>query len=485
MKFKRFLSLMLTFAIVLMAVPSFNNVDTSALTFIPNFEVSSDYAVLYNTDIDDIIYQKNYQTQTDPAQLVQIMTAIICIENCSDLNSTIVTIPEVIFDEFDKYEEENPDILITTSDLEPNEELTMKDLLYAMMLASSCEAASSIAYYVGGGNIQTFVDMMNAKAKEIGCLNTNFKNAHGLYSSDQYSTAYDMYLITKYAMGLSKFNEIVNTAEYTIPATNLNDEREIKHTNLMLDSSSNYYYEYAKGVKTGNSEQGGSCLITKASKNGSTYILVLLHAPLSERDKNGNRIFYHLKDAIGIFDWCLDSFEYKTLLSNDEEVKEVKVKYSSGNDYVLLRPKDSYSTLWLNTNDVSNIERIFEINDNICAPIVQDEVLGKIRLILNGEEIYSTDLVATRPLNRSFAKFNLEASKGFIYSAWFNRALLFSIILTFVYIGIYIYKLQTMPKKKPKRKTSINSNGGSVNPHSAPRVKRVREVDKSNNNRKN
>ena len=480
MSFKRFLSLILTFAFVLMVIPtSFNSVSTSALTFIPNFEVNSDYAILYNTDIDAIVYQKNYQTQTEPAQLTQIMTAIICIENCSDLENTRVSLPEIVFDELEQYEDEDPNILITTCDFEPNEELSMKDLLYAMMLASSCEAASSIAYYIGDRNIQTFVDMMNTKAQEIGCLNTNFKNAHGLHADGQYTTAYDIYLITKYAMGLSKFNEVVNSVEYIVPDTNMNEEKTIQHTNLMLDSQSDYYYEYAKGIKTGNSEQAGSCLVTKASKNGSTYLLVLLHAPLSERDKRGNRTFYHLQDAIGIFKWCLDSFEYKTLLSDDEEVKEVKVKFSSGNDYVLLRPKDSYSTLWLNTNDVSSIERIFEISDNISAPIVKDEVLGKIKLILNGEEIYQTDLVATRPLERSFAKFNLEASKGFIYSVWYNRALLISIVLTFVYIGIYIYKVQSMPKKKSKRRAT-NGNGGSVNPHSSPRVKRVRTMDKSN-----
>jgi D-alanyl-D-alanine carboxypeptidase (penicillin-binding protein 5/6) len=455
-----------------------NSINASALTFIPNFEVNSDYAVLYNTDIDAIVYQKNYQTQTEPAQLVQIMTAILCIENCSDLDNTIVTMQQAVFDDIKQYEDEDPELVVTTCDFEVDEELTMKDLLYSMMLASSCESAGAIAYYIGGSNMQTFVDMMNQKAQEIGCLNTVFKNPHGLHADGQYTTAYDMYLITKYAMSLSRFNEVVNTVEYTIPETNLNDEKTINHTNLMLDSESNYYYEYAKGIKTGNSDQAGSCLVTKASKNGSTYLLVLLHAPLSERDKNGNRTFYHLSDAIEIFKWCLDSFEYKTLLSDNEEVREVKVKYSSGNDYVLVRPKESYSTLWLSTNDVSSIERIYEINDDISAPITEDEVLGKIRLILNGEEIYTTDLVATKSLERSFAKFNMEASKGFIYSVWFNRALLISIVLTFVYVGLYIYKLQTMPKKKKHRATS--GGNGSVNAHSSPRVKRVRTMDKSN-----
>lgn len=207
-----------------------------------------------------------------------------------------------------------------------------------------------------------------------------------------------------------------------------------------------------------------------------------MHAPLSERDDYGNRIFYHLKDAIALFDWCLDNFEYKTLLDNNEEIKEVKVAYSNGNDYVLLKPKDSYSTLWPNTMDISSIERVFNVKEDISAPIIKGDILGSVTLILNGEEIYTTDLVATKDLNRSFAKFNMAAAQGFIYSVWFNRALLTSIILTFIYIGVYIYRVQSMPKKKSKSRGTINgaditNNSGSNTAHSAPRVKKVRQVE--------
>jgi D-alanyl-D-alanine carboxypeptidase (penicillin-binding protein 5/6) len=255
----------------------------------------------------------------------------------------------------------------------------------------------------------------------------------------------------------------------------------------MMDTSTNYYYEYAKGIKTGNSEEAGSCIITKATKNGNNYILVLMHSPLSERDDYGNRVYYNLKDAIALFDWCLDNFEYKALLDSNEEIKEVKVSYSSSTDYVLLRPADGYSTLWPNTMDTSSIERVFDVKENISAPITKGDVLGSVTLILNGEEIYTTDLVATNDLGRSFVKFNMVAAQGFIYSSWFNRALFFSMILTFIYIGVYVYRVQSMPKKK-KHKGSINSadiNKGSATAHSAPRVKRVRQVseDQKNNSK--
>lgn len=487
MKLKRFLSMILTIGIVGIFVPSLKEIEISALSFTPNFEVNSDYAVLYNVDIDSVVYQKNSDVKTEPAQLAQIMTAIVCIENCSDLDNTPVTIPEVIFEELDKYEEDS--IYYTTTDFSAGEEMTMKDLLYAMLLSSSCESASTIAYYIGEGDIDNFVDMMNDKAKQIGCVNTNFENPHGMHQDGQYTTAYDMFLITKYANELSKFNEIATTYEYTISATNVHEEQSIYHTNVMMDEDSNYYYEYSKGIKTGNSEQAGSCLVSKATKNGSSYILVLMHAPLSERDDYGNRIFYHIKDALSIFSWCLDNFEYTTLLSNDEEIKEVKVNYSSGNDYVLLRPNEGYSTLWPNTMDISSIERVFDIKENVSAPIETGDVLGTVTLILGGEEIYTTDLVATHSLERSFAKFNMAAAQGFIYSSWFNRALLVSIILTFVYIGVYIYRVQSMPKKRHKNKnhSNIGSRNGkqhSNTAHSAPRVKKVHKVDedKSNDN---
>jgi len=483
MNLKRFLSLMLTIAIVGVFIPSFKGLGVSALSFTPNFEVNSDYAVLYNVDIDSVVYQKNAEVKTSPAQLAQIMTAILCIENNPDLENTPVVIPENIFSELEGYEQNT--LYYTTTEFSANEEMTMKDLLYAMLLSSSCEAASTIAYYIGEGDINKFVDMMNDKAKEIGCVNTNFTNPHGMDQEGQYTTAYDMFLITKYAIGLSKFNDIANTYEYSMPATNVHDEQSLYHTNVMMDTESKYYYEYSKGIKTGNSENAGSCLVSRATKNGSNYILVLMHAPLSERDDNGNRIFYHIKDAQAIFDWCLDNFEYKNLLASDEEIKEVKVNYSSGNDYVLLKPKDGYSTLWPNTMDVSSIERVFNIKENVAAPVSKDQVLGTVTLILGGEEIYTTDLVATQDLERSFAKFNMAAAQGFIYSSWFNRALFLSIILTFIYVGVYIYRVQSMPKKR--HRSDINNNltiskgntkGHSNTAHSAPRVKKVHQIEK-------
>jgi len=481
MKFKKFLSMMLTIAIVGVFIPSLKGIGASAISFTPNFEVNSDYAVLYNVDIDSVVYQKNSDVKTEPAQLAQIMTAIVCIENCSDLDNTPVTIPENIFSDLEKFQD---DPYYTTTDFSKDEEMTMKDLLYAMMLSSSCEASSTIAYYIGEGDINKFVDMMNDKAKQIGCVNTNFKNPHGMHQDGQYTTAYDMFLITKYASQLSKFNEIATAYEYNMSATNIHDEQVLHHTNVMMDEDSNYYYEYAKGIKTGNSEQSGSCLISKATKNGSSYILVLMHAPLSKRDDNGNRVFYHIKDATAIFNWCLNNFEYTTLLADNEEIKEVKVAYSSGNDYVLLKPSKEYATLWPNTMDISSIERVFTVKDNVTAPIEAGDVLGSVTLILGGEEIYTTDLIATHGLERSFAKFNMAAAQGFIYSSWFNRALLTSIILTFIYIGIYIYRVQSMPKKKHHSKSAkVTSNGKqhSNTAHSAPRVKNVQKVteDKS------
>lgn len=482
MKFKRLksiLSILLSVAIIGVFIPSLKGISTSALTFTPNFELNSDYAVLYNADIDSIVYQKNATTKTEPAQLTQIMTAIICLEHCSDLENTPVVVPDGIFAEFDKYEEEDPSIFITTTEFVSGEEMTMKDLMYAMLLSSSCEAASTIAYYIGNGDINSFVDMMNAKAKEIGCQNTNFTNPHGLHDSNQYTTAYDMYLITKYATNLSKFNDIANSYEYNMPATNIHDEQVLTHTNVMMNNESDYYYENAKGIKTGNSEQAGSCLVSKATKNGNNYILVLMHAPLSDYDDDGIRRYYHVLDAIKVFNWCLDSFEYKTILSDEEEIKEVKVKYSSGNDYVLLRPKESYSTLWLNTTDTSSVEKKFNINEDISAPIVSGQTLGTVTLVLSGEEVYTTELVATQDVERSFAKFNLAAAQGYGYSVWFKRALVISIFLTFIYFGIYIYKVQSMPKKKRKAKASNSSLGENVKTtHSAPRVKKVQSTNK-------
>ena len=178
-------------AALMMSVLS--SVGVSALTFSPqNFSINSEAAYLVNLDTGMVIYEKNADKRLYPASLTKIMTAVLVLENVDDLENTMIEAPSYIFDEL--YGQN-----ASTADFRPYETASAKDLMYGLMLQSACEAGSILGHHVGG-NVENFVLMMNEKAKELGCENTHFTNAHGLHDDNQYTTASDMAKIMEYAV---------------------------------------------------------------------------------------------------------------------------------------------------------------------------------------------------------------------------------------------------------------------------------------------
>ena len=159
------------------------------------------------------------------------------------------------------------------------EQFTVDQLLHVLLIPSANDAANVLAEHVSG-SIINFANLMNEKAKEIGLKNSNFTNPSGLHDENLYTTAYDLSLLGRYAMRFDKFREIVKTTSYSLPATNIHpqNDRNFSISNLLLDNTnSNYYYEYATGVKTGFTDPAGDCLIASAKKDGIEFIAVCLN----------------------------------------------------------------------------------------------------------------------------------------------------------------------------------------------------------------
>lgn len=415
-----------------------------AISFTPDSPIYSEGAYFVNLDTGIVIYEKNADKQLYPASLTKIMTAILVLENIPDIDNTVITAAPYLFDELYKTG-------ASTADFRPYEEATAKDLLYGMILQSACEAASILADYVGGGSVPAFVEMMNSKAQALGATSTHFANPHGLFDENQYTTAKDMAIITQYAMSLSRFNEISNTTSYTIGTSNKHSEpRTITHTNLMLDKTKGkeYYYASAKGIKTGTLDEAGRCLVSTASKDGYNYLLVTLNAPL--KDEAGNNKFYNFVDAITLYDWAFKYFQYTNILKTDEEIAEVEVKFSSGNDYVLVRPSEEFSTLWPSTLDKSAVQRVIELQEDVVAPVQKGAKLGTMELRLSGESLIKVDLIATDDVARSDWEYNLDIVKKFMSSAWFKTALVAIVVLVVLYIIVHI-AVSSKKRRKTKR----------------------------------
>ena len=229
----------------------------------PAIEAAS--ATVLDMDSGTFLYSKNAEEKQYPASITKIMTTLLLVENC-DLDDEI-TFSDIVYD----LEEGSSHLGI-----QPGEKMKLRDAAYGIMLASANDISNGVAEYIGG-SISGFADLMNERAKEIGCVNTHFSNPHGLYSDDHYTCAYDMALIAKTAYGNETFRKIVTARSYTIPKTNLTDEeRYLVNHHKMMQSDEEYYWEYCTGGKTGFTSQCLNTLVTYAEKDGRRLVSVIL-----------------------------------------------------------------------------------------------------------------------------------------------------------------------------------------------------------------
>ena len=189
-----------------------------------------------------------------------------------------------------------------------------------------------------------------------------------------------------------------------------------------------------------------------ASRDGNKYLVVLMKSPLNNAD--GDNTFYHLTDAIAMFNWAFDNFSYQVILADTAEVGELPVELAEGNDYVLAVPKDEFTLLWYDEVDISTISRdkVVWYKNTLQAPVAKGEPLGKVTLEYSGEELGTVELVAVSNVERSTSKYNMYVAKMFTKSRWFNKALMVSFLLCAIYIIVCIYSYIVFKSKaKPMK----------------------------------
>lgn len=231
------------------------------------FLTFSDSAILYEVTSDTLVYTYNPDEQLYPSSLAKIMTALLALEN-GDLDDIAVCHWEDLL-------QVAPGALV--ANFVDGEEVSLRDLLYSMLVGSCNDAALVIARHIGGSQ-SGFVEMMNTRAAELGCTGTVFKNSTGLHHAEQLTTARDMVRILKEAMTHPEFVEIFGTPNYLMEATNLADARYFVTTNYMLSDEVYLYYKDSRvtGGRTGTMDNGDYCLAITASVGGGTYIAVTM-----------------------------------------------------------------------------------------------------------------------------------------------------------------------------------------------------------------
>lgn len=445
----RIMRAMCVFVAAMMLTVSLSVGVSADVSFTPDFDIYSEAALLINLDTGDVMYSKNADKQLVPASLTKIMTAVLVLEQFQNdipaLSTTYVSGGYECFDDIFG-------LGASTADIRVHEKVSYKDLLYALMLRSACEAANIIAVNIGG-SLQGFAEMMNLKAAQLGMENTHFTNAHGLFWENHYTTASDLVKLTQYAMTLPLFTQIATSETYWMEETSYHEARLISHTNTMMSKANGgeYYYEYVKGIKTGTLDESGRCLVSTAYKDGYSYLLVTLGAP--QYDENGRSVMYNFIDAKNIYEWAFNTFEYTTIISGTEEIAEVPVEYGDGVDYVIVRPNEEFSRIWSRRVSPGSVHKDIKISENVIAPVKVGDKLGTMELQYGGETLAVIDLVATTNVARSSRKEMIAVAQSFIGSDDFFRAAQYSVSFFLAYtILIIIIKIVFARANKKRAK---------------------------------
>lgn len=324
-----------------------------------DISVSASSAVLVETESGRVLYEKDADKRRPMASTTKIMTALVALEN-HDLDAPI------------KIPKEAVGIEGSSLYLVEGEVLTLRELLYALMLRSANDAAAAIAITVGG-SVSDFADMMNEKAEEMGLTDTHFDNPHGLDSEEHYTTARELALITAEALKNEVFREIVSTYKKLLPLDGVPDRRLVVNHNRLLRT-----YDGCIGVKTGFTKKDGRCLVSAAERDGVRLIAVTLNAPN---------------------DW---SDHKKMLDSGFASVKRVKISSDGIDGYLpTVGAKtdmikygavgDTYAVL---PNDAGELRVVIELPRFAFAPVKKGDVIGRAVFMNGNDEVASLPIEA-------------------------------------------------------------------------------------------
>ncbi len=427
---KKFISVFFILALFFSSLPGCLKINAEGFTQATN----SNAIYLVNTDTGRVLYEKQADIKVEPASTTKIMTYIVAVENCQDLNNTMVTVTEEITRKLQGTES-------SLSNVKNGETLSMYELLNCLMIPSGNDAAMVIADFIGKeGSVDAFVQKMNDKAQELGCENTHFMNPHGLHDSEHYTTAKDMYKMTSYALTLPKFIEIVSQVKHTIPQTNLQPQRNLITTNkMMLQLESKYYSKYVKGIKTGWHDEAGHCIVSSASKDNCNYVCVAMGAFDTPNNDNGAML-----DAKHLYDWAFENYSLHKISASSSSIAEVKLKLAWNRDKLVLIPeKDMYLLLpkSASTKDISygNIQT----SNVLFAPINKGDILGTATVYCGGEEVSKINLTSSETIPRNILLYIIYIIKSLLTSVWFWLA----VIAIFIFTKIIKIKLKTKRRK--------------------------------------
>ena len=386
---------------------------------------------LYDRGTETLMYALNPDEQIAPSSLVKLMTALIAVESC-DLQETVKVRGATV---------ESLPAGAAAVELVDGEQLSLNDLLYCMLVGSANDAAAVIADHISGSQ-DAFVEKMNARARELGCTGTNFKNVHGLHNDEQYSTVRDITRILAEALKYESFETVFSTVRYTVPATNKSAERSISTGNYLMnaDSVQIYYDERVRGGRTGIANDGTRCLAATADSNGLQLISVLVGAEsVVEEDGYTVKIFGGFRETTALFDAGFNGYKAVRILYVGQALTQVGVL--NGNNDVVLGPNVDISAVVPANTSVSDLSFRTQLAKELKAPVDLGQRVAQTEVWLGSICIAKADLYA---LNGVAA---VESSQPQTKSTIFDRAFVATLCVILgavIFIALLVFGVITM-----------------------------------------
>jgi len=456
MKINRNRVKVLTFIFILNCLISFTSINVQAADYWPSsIDVEAESAIVMELETGTILYSKNMDDVHYPASITKIMTALLTLENC-DLDEIVTFSAEAVY---------GTEVGSSSIARDVGEEMTVEQTLYGMMLESANECAYALGEHVSG-DMDSFVDLMNERAKELGCTNTHFNNSNGLPDEEHYTSAHDMALIAQAAYAIPKFAEIVGTKSYTIPPTNKHSEStplNNHHCMLHYYKTNEYIYEYCLGGKTGYTVAAGATLVTYAKKDGMTLVCVVM------KDTTGQQYI----DTTNLFEYCFDNFstysvaDFTSISEEDTDVTGILSENSElikiDENGIIVIPKTA-SVL----DVVSTVEPYTDDSDS--------SVIGRISYSYADREVGYANLKFTNAETGSYPFDNIPVNQGgsgkeYIQVDYFKIGIVILGIVFVIAIILFIrsksndimlfrYRFRNKhPKKQKSDLTIIRDNG--------------------------
>lgn len=337
--------------------------------------VQAEAAILIDGNSGEVLYTKNEHGLLEPANTTKIVTCLLALEN--------LEMSQVLTGDEDTAFVDGSKIFLLEGEC-----MTVEQVLNALMTVSANDAAIAIAKAVGG-DIDTFAGMMTERAKELGALNTTFKNPNGLHAEGHLTTAYDLAMIAKGCLENAEFRKLCSTYKYYVPATNMQEERYFYNTNRLIYDTVNTvqvngvkracYYEDAIGVKTGTTPEAGACLVAAAERDDTLLIAVVLKSTDMGR----------YSDCISLFDYGFDNYYgIKAADKDTEKLGKAPVKHGAVKDVNIELAESIYVTLPKEASK-NVIKTELELYDAQRAPITTGQALGVFN-VYEGDNLIAT-----------------------------------------------------------------------------------------------